>query len=45
MMARGTEYKELGPDYFDRRKKDALKRRLVQRLEKLGCQVQLKQAT
>ena len=45
MIARGTEYKDLGPDYFDRRNKDAVKRRLVERLEKLGYQVQVKEPT
>jgi transposase len=43
MIARGTEYKDLGPDYFDRRNQDAVKRRLVERWEKLGYQVQVKE--
>jgi transposase len=36
-----TEYRDLGGDYFDRRDKDALEKRLVRRLESLGFQVSL----
>jgi transposase len=39
LLARGTTYAELGPDYFDRRNPDALERQLVKRLEGLGNKV------
>ena len=35
----GTDFHDLGGDYFDRRDTDALERRLVQRLEALGNKV------
>jgi transposase len=41
MMDRGTTFKELGADYFDRRNPEKVKNRLVQRLEKLGYKVTL----
>ena len=37
----GTVYHDLGADYFDRRKADSLQKQLVQRLERLGFQVDL----
>jgi transposase len=39
LLARGTTYAELGPDYFDRRNTDAIERQLVKRLERLGNKV------
>lgn len=40
----GTEYRELGGDYFDKRNKEQLQRSLVRRLEGLGLQVTLQPA-
>lgn len=40
----GTEYRELGGDYFDKRNKEQLQRSLVKRLEGLGLQVTLQPA-
>lgn len=34
-----TDYKELGGNYYDERQRQAVKRRLVSRLEALGCKV------
>ena len=44
MLRNGTEYRELGGDYFDRRNKAQLQRNLVKRLEGLGLQVKLEPA-
>jgi len=41
LITRERTYQDLGADYFDRRDHDAVKRRSVSRLEKLGYQVQL----
>jgi len=41
MLQRGTEYLELGGDYFDKHNQQQLQRRLVQRLEHLGYKVTL----
>jgi transposase len=41
MQRTGTDYADLGGDYFDRRDKDRLTRRLVHRLESLGLKVTL----
>lgn len=41
MIARGTEYVDLGGDFFDQRNADYLQRHLVKRLEKLGHRVVL----
>lgn len=41
MLRNGTEYRELGGDYFDRRNQAQLQRNLVKRLEGLGLQVTL----
>lgn len=41
MLRDGTEYRELGGDYFDKRNKAQLQRNLVKRLEGLGLQVTL----
>ncbi len=37
----GTAYLDLGANYFDERKKDAVQQQLVQRLENLGYKVVL----
>jgi transposase len=39
MLNRGTEYVDLGGDYFDRRNEQTLQRTLVNRLERLGLKV------
>lgn len=44
MLRDGTEYQDLGGDYFDKRNKDQLQRHLVKRLEGLGLQVSLQSA-
>jgi len=44
MIKDGTTFQELGADYFDRRNEASVTRRLVQRLEGLGYQVELKKA-
>lgn len=41
LLTRQEEYRELGGNYFDERDKQAVTRRLVQRLEKLGYDVSL----
>lgn len=41
MLQRRTEYIEHGGDYFDKRSQQHLQQRLVERLEKLGYQVDL----
>lgn len=41
LLRRRTTYVDLGPDYFDRRNKDALRRSLVKRLTNLGHVVAL----
>jgi transposase len=41
MLRNGTEYRDLGGDYFDNRNKDQLQRSLVKRLEGLGLKVTL----
>jgi transposase len=40
----GTQYRELGADYFDRRNQEQIERRLVKRLEQLGHKVILEPA-
>ena len=40
----GVEYRSLGSEHFDRVNEDRTKRRLVQRLEKLGYSVEIKRA-
>ena len=42
MLRDGTEYCDLGGDYFEKRNKDQLQRHLVKRLEGLGLQVSLR---
>jgi len=44
LLTRQEEYRELGGNYFDERDKQAVTRRLVQRLEKLGYDVSLQPA-
>lgn len=44
MVRNGTEYRDLGGDYFDRRNRTQLQRNLVKRLEGLGLQVKLEPA-
>jgi len=39
LLARSSVYQDLGPGYFDERDRDAVRRRLVGRLEKLGYTV------
>jgi transposase len=41
IMQRGTEYVDLGPNYFDQRKAEHLQRQLVNRLMRLGFDVTL----
>jgi len=41
MIQNGTEYVDLGGDYFDKRNQDYLERRLIKRLEQLGHKVTL----
>jgi hypothetical protein len=39
ILERGVAYQDLGVDYFDRRDKAALARRLARRLKDLGYEV------
>jgi transposase len=39
-----TTYQELGSDYFERRDKGQITRRLIRRLEQLGLSVEVKPA-
>jgi transposase len=41
MLRDGVEYEDLGPDHFDRRDRSKVIRRLLRRLEDLGCTVQI----
>lgn len=41
LLERGTDYQDLGPNYFDERDRQATERRLVHRLEGLGYKVSL----
>lgn len=45
MLKRGQDYQDLGPTYFDDRDRQAVRKRLVHRLEQLGYHVDLKQRT
>jgi hypothetical protein len=40
----GTTYEELGHDYFDQVNRERTRRRLVQRLETLGFEVEVRDA-
>jgi transposase len=44
LLRDGTEYIELGGDYFEKRNKQQLERQLVKRLEQLGHKVVLEPA-
>ena len=44
LLERGTDYHDLGPDYFDERDRQATQRRLVRRLEGMGFKVSLESA-
>jgi len=44
LLANGTEYADLGPQYFDERDHEHVTRRLVHRLETLGYSVQLQRS-
>lgn len=44
MLQRGTDYVELGGDYFDKRNEQQVQRHLVKRLEHLGYKVTLEPA-
>lgn len=44
LITRHQDYEDLGPNYFDERNKEMVKRQAVKRLEKLGFQVELKSA-
>jgi transposase len=44
MLAEGTTYRELGPDYYDRRHKQRVTHRAIQMLERLGYRVTLEVA-
>ncbi len=43
MLKRGEDYRDLGPTYFDDRDRDAVRKRLLRRLELLGYHVDLTQ--
>jgi transposase len=45
MIERGTPYKDLGADYFDRRNPERIRDHLVRRLKRLGYNVTLEKAT
>jgi transposase len=44
MLRDGVDYRDLGHDHFDRRDKTKAIRRLVRRLNDLGCEVEVKSA-
>jgi transposase len=44
MLRDGVEYKDLGADHFDQRDKTKTIRRLVRRLNDLGCEVEIHEA-
>lgn len=44
MLRDGVAYQDLGPDHFDRRDKTKTIRRLVRRLNDLGCEVEIHHA-
>ena len=45
MLSRNLSYQEVGGNYFDEHDRQAVEKRLVRRLEKLGYQVSLEPAT
>ena len=44
MLRDGTEYRDLGPDHFDKLDKTKTVTRLLRRLHDLGCDVEVKKA-
>src|SRR5207245_113930 len=44
MLKRGTSYRDLGADYFDKRNEQQIQRSLVKRLERLGLKVTVESA-
>lgn len=44
MLRDGVEYRDLGPDHFDRTDKSKTIKRLVHKLSELGCEVEIKSA-
>ena len=44
MLKDGTLYEDPGPDYFDKRNKDKLANKLVNRLQNLGFNVTIQHA-
>jgi len=42
MLLEGVPYQDLGPNYFDGKDKDKTIKRLVQRLQQLGCAVEVR---
>lgn len=44
LLSKGTTYQELGGNFFDERDRQAVEKRLVRRLERLGYQVDLQPA-
>jgi hypothetical protein len=42
MLRDGTEYQELGGDYFDRLQPERTAQRLIQRLDRLGFDIVVK---
>jgi transposase len=44
LLTRHTSYQELGPNYYDERDREGVKRRAVRRVEQLGYQVSLSPA-
>jgi transposase len=44
VLSRKTGYEDLGENHFDERERQAVQKRLVRRLEKLGYQVSLEAA-
>ena len=45
LLSKGTSYQELGGNFFDERDPQAVEKRLIRRLERLGYQVALQPAT
>jgi hypothetical protein len=44
LISRQETYKDLGVDYFDKKRPESVKKRLIKRLEKLGYQVTVEPA-
>jgi transposase len=44
ILRNGVPYRDLGPDHFDQIGKAKLIRRLVNKLDELGCKVEIKEA-